>query len=110
MATCQYRYETLYPAEAMFTCNEPSVTNSESCIFHDKDHYAEHEKEAINRFREKVRESISQNKPLECFGYYVPAINFAQLLEGKNFAHQFTLTLRHSINKQTFLMLLSLEK
>jgi uncharacterized protein YjbI with pentapeptide repeats len=46
--------------------------NSKFCIFHDRDHYAEHEREATKRFEEKVVESISGERPLECFGYYVP--------------------------------------
>jgi uncharacterized protein YjbI with pentapeptide repeats len=50
------------------------------------DHYAEYEQEATKRFEELVKDSISQNKPLECFGYYLPDINFANLLEGKSIA------------------------
>jgi hypothetical protein len=41
-------------------CNEPSITNGKFCIFHDKDHYAEHEQEAIKRLKEKVLESVSK--------------------------------------------------
>jgi uncharacterized protein YjbI with pentapeptide repeats len=68
-----------------FACDEPSITNSEFCIFHDKDHYAEHEHEAAKRFEGKVLESISQNKPLKCIGYYLSFVSFANLLEEKNF-------------------------
>jgi Pentapeptide repeats (9 copies) len=68
-----------------FDCNEPIIANSKFCIFHDKDHYSEHIQEAAKRFKEIVSESISQNKPLRCIGYYLPAINFAKLLEGKRF-------------------------
>jgi uncharacterized protein YjbI with pentapeptide repeats len=54
--------------------------------FHDKDHYTQYEQKATERFENKVKDSISDNKPLECVGYYLPAINFATLLEGKSFA------------------------
>jgi hypothetical protein len=40
----------------------------------------------MERFKEKAEESIDHNKPLECFGYYLPAINFAELLGGRSFA------------------------
>jgi uncharacterized protein YjbI with pentapeptide repeats len=83
LATCQYKYAS---PTIEFSCNEPTITNSKFCIFHDEGHYAEHPQEAIKRFDEKLGESISQNKPLECFGYYLPEINFAKLLEGKSFA------------------------
>ena len=43
-----------------------------------KDHYEEFEHEATKRFEEKVRESISENRPLECIGYYLPTIKFAK--------------------------------
>ena len=39
----------------VFECNEPSVTNSIFCIFHDKDNYAEHEEKVTKRFREIIR-------------------------------------------------------
>jgi hypothetical protein len=47
---CQYKYETNYPSEIKFACDEPSIANSNFCIFHDKDHYVEHEQEATKRF------------------------------------------------------------
>jgi uncharacterized protein YjbI with pentapeptide repeats len=40
----------------------------------------------MERFKEKAEESIDHNKPLECFGYYLPGINFAELLGGRSFA------------------------
>jgi hypothetical protein len=80
---CQYKYEGTYPAEIKPGCDEEINRYGKFCIFHDKDHYAEHEQEATKRFEEKVLESLSQNKPLECFGYYLPDINFAELLKGK---------------------------
>jgi uncharacterized protein YjbI with pentapeptide repeats len=70
---CQYKYEREYP-KIKFVCDVPSIPNSEFCIFHDKDHYTEHEQEAARRFEEKVSESISENKPLKCIGYYLPEI------------------------------------
>jgi uncharacterized protein YjbI with pentapeptide repeats len=82
---CQYKYESGFPIKIKFVCDEPSIPNSVFCIFHDKDHYTEHEQEAARRFEEKVSESISENKPLECFGYYLPEINFAELLMGRIF-------------------------
>lgn len=75
---CEYKYESHYPL-ILFECDEPSITNSEFCIFHDKERYAEYEQEAIKRFQEKVLESIYQKKPLECFGYYLPFLNFVEL-------------------------------
>jgi hypothetical protein len=80
---CQYKYQS---AKIKFACNEPSRTNGKFCIFHDEEHYAEHEQEAAKRFEKKVLESTSQNKPLECFGYYHPDVNFAELLRGESFA------------------------
>jgi hypothetical protein len=85
LPNCEYKYESSYPT-IKFACNEPSIINGKFCIFHDKDHYAEYEQEATKRFEEKVLESISQNKPLNCFGYYLPDINFAKLLKEKTFA------------------------
>ena len=65
-----------------FTCNEEARAGSALCIFHDenyvKDHYVEFEHEAAKRFEGKVRESFNENKPLECIGYYLPAIEFAK--------------------------------
>lgn len=86
MAKCQYKYESYVPIEIKPECDEDSTSNREYCVFHDKDHYAEQEQQATERFDEKVRESINENKPLECIGYYLLAINFAKLLEGKSFA------------------------
>jgi uncharacterized protein YjbI with pentapeptide repeats len=86
LPTCQYEYESDYPSKIRFACNEPSRTNKKFCIFHDKDHYGEYEHEAAERFEQKVKESIDHDKPLECFGYYLPEINFAKLLKRKRFA------------------------
>jgi hypothetical protein len=72
LPTCEYKHGIDFPSTIRFECNEPSVTNSIFCIFHDKDNYAEHEEKVTKRFRERVLESISQNKPLECVGYYLP--------------------------------------
>jgi uncharacterized protein YjbI with pentapeptide repeats len=74
------------PPEIPLDCKEQSTENSEFCIFHDINHYTEHEQEAAKRFKEKVKKSINQREPLICFGYYLPDINFANLLEGKSFA------------------------
>jgi hypothetical protein len=81
LPNCRYTYEADITSEVRFACREPCRINSEFCIFHDKDHYAEHEQEATKRFEEKVLESISQNKSLECFGYYLPGINFAKVID-----------------------------
>ena len=62
--------------------------NSEFCIFHDKDHYTDHEKEARKRLENILEESISENKPLECIGYYLPYIDCAKLLIQKTFSQQ----------------------
>jgi Pentapeptide repeats (9 copies) len=55
---------------------------SKKCIFHDekyvKDHYVEYEREAIQRFEKKVTDSSSENKPLECIGYFIPPVEFAK--------------------------------
>jgi uncharacterized protein YjbI with pentapeptide repeats len=82
---CQYKYESDYPDLIKFACNEPTIGASKFCFFHDKDHYAEYEEKALERFEEKVRESICEKKSLECFGYYLPEINFADLLKEKYF-------------------------
>jgi len=70
-----------------FSCSEEARTGSKFCIFHDenyvKDHYVEYN--VIKRFEEKVAESISKNKPLECIGYFIPPVEFAKLT-GKGFS------------------------
>jgi rare lipoprotein A (peptidoglycan hydrolase) len=86
LPTCEYKHGIDFPSTIRFECNEPSVTNSIFCIFHDKDNYAEHEEKVTKRFRERVLESISQNKPLECVGYYLPYIHFAEWIKEKTFA------------------------
>lgn len=70
--------------EMPLDCKEQATTeNSELCIFHDDKYFEGHEQEASKRFEDKVKESINQNKPLICFGYYLPSIDFTKLLEGK---------------------------
>src|SRR5829696_2152424 len=83
---CQYRYETYFPKGIKFACNEPAIANGKFCIFHDKEHYTEYAQEATERFEQILSESVSDNKPLECFGYYLPGIDFAKLLKGRHFA------------------------
>jgi hypothetical protein len=34
----------------------------------------------LKTLEEKVNESVSENKPLECIGYFLPAIEFAKFL------------------------------
>jgi hypothetical protein len=79
LPACQYKYESESP-RIRFECNEPTITNGKFCFFHDEDHYDEYEEDAANRFEEKLLESISENKSLLCIGYYLPNINFLQLL------------------------------
>ena len=90
MPKCKYEYEPssfeYIPPEIFSDCKEQPTENGEFCIFHDKNHYIEHEQEAAKRFEEKVRESINQNEPLVCSGYYLPEIQFANILEPKSFA------------------------
>jgi hypothetical protein len=76
LASCQYNYNSsLYP-KWHFSCNEEARTGRFFCIFHDenyvKNHYEEFEHEATKRFEEKIRESYSKNKPLECIGFHLP--------------------------------------
>jgi uncharacterized protein YjbI with pentapeptide repeats len=72
-----------YP-QVYFICNEEARIGSKFCIFHDEnyveDHFVEYKLEASKRFEEKVNESISENKPLECIGYFLPAIEFTKYL------------------------------
>jgi hypothetical protein len=88
---CKYDYKPKIwesiPPEIPLDCKEEHTKNSEFCIFHDKNYFEGHEQEAAKRFEEKVKEdSINQNEPLVCFGYYLPYINFASLLKRKRFA------------------------
>jgi hypothetical protein len=87
LSKCKYEYKPRYineiTSEIPLDCKEQFTENGDFCIFHDKSHYIE--QEAAKRFEEKVK-SINQNEPLVCFGYYLPGINFANLLEGKNFS------------------------
>lgn len=98
MPKCNYEYKPKVPnvledipPEIPLDCKVPTE-NGKFCIFHDKDYYVKSAKQAITpkyevakRFEDKVKESIDQNKPLICFGYYLPGINFAELL-GKSIA------------------------
>jgi uncharacterized protein YjbI with pentapeptide repeats len=90
LATCQYKYDPEYAPVNDEGCIEEARTGSILCIFHDenyvKDHYAEYEHEAIQRFEEKVRESSSKNEPLECIGYFLPSIRFAKLFRENSFS------------------------
>ena len=85
MPHCAYKYEPYYRS-TRFTCKEECRTNSKFCIFHDKDHYAQHEKEAIDRFQDIVAESLSKGSPLECIGFYLPRIDCASLPIHKTFS------------------------
>jgi hypothetical protein len=92
LATCQYKYNEFLEQKVDFTSNEEASTGSAFCIFHDenyvKDHYEEFEHEATKRFDEKVRESISDNKPLGCIGYHLPAIEFAKYFTTTTFTEK----------------------
>ena len=87
MPKCKYEYEPNVlediPPEIPLDCKVPTE-NGEFCIFHDKNYFEGHEQEAAKRFEDKVRKSINQNEPLICFGYYLPAINFAKLHVSKS--------------------------
>jgi hypothetical protein len=65
LAPCEYKYKSAVP-RIDFSCDEEARTDSKLCIFHDekyvKDHYAEYEREATERFEKKVRDSSSENK------------------------------------------------
>lgn len=80
--SCQYKYEPDNYLPKGFSCKEEARPGRIFCIFHDenyvKDHFVEYELEATKRFEEKVTESISENKPLDCIGYFLPAIEFAK--------------------------------
>jgi uncharacterized protein YjbI with pentapeptide repeats len=82
LPACQYIHKYKYPGIKP-GCSE--LTDGKFCIFHDKDHYAEYEEKATKRFEKKVSDSISQNEPLECIGYYLSNIAFAKLLKEKGF-------------------------
>jgi uncharacterized protein YjbI with pentapeptide repeats len=79
LPNCQYKYESEY-SRKRFECDEPTIKNSKFCIFHDQDHYEEYEDNATERFKEKLFESIHKKKSLVCIGYYLPRINFLELL------------------------------
>jgi Pentapeptide repeats (9 copies) len=82
LTTCQYKYDSEYAPVNYEGCREEARTGSKLCIFHDenyvKDHFEEYKNKATKRFEKKVHESISENKPLECIGYFLPAIEFAK--------------------------------
>jgi uncharacterized protein YjbI with pentapeptide repeats len=80
LSKCQYHPVDIpsYPG-----CNEPTITNSNFCFFHDKDHYLEHKPDAKKRIQDKV--SVSNKEALNCTGYYVPYVDFAELLEEEGF-------------------------
>ena len=62
----------------------------------------------MERFEDKVRKSISQNEPLICLGYYLPAINFTKLLKWKKFAQPVYIDYMIFYKKADFLALPSL--
>jgi uncharacterized protein YjbI with pentapeptide repeats len=83
---CEYKTEFNYEGAKEFPCDKPSILNSKFCFFHDKDHRDEYKQKAVEGINDKVKESILENKPLECIGYYLPDIDFAKLLKDKGFA------------------------
>jgi uncharacterized protein YjbI with pentapeptide repeats len=86
LSTCSYTYHS-DDQRINFSCPEESRTeDSLYCIFHDKDHYSESKDQAIERFIRKVLESISQQKPLECIGYFLPRVRFAEVVMNNEFA------------------------
>ena len=83
MATyCQYKHKHDRYWTKDFSCREEARTGSIFCIFHDekyvKDNYEKFEREATKRFEDKVRYSSDNDEPLECIGYFLPAIEFAK--------------------------------
>jgi hypothetical protein len=62
----------------------------------------EYEGKATKRFEEKVSESLSENKPLICIGYYLPAIEFAKYFPTTTFTEKGSFSQPVYFNKATF--------
>jgi hypothetical protein len=78
ISTCQYRNQFI----PNFTCDEYSTdTDSEFCIFHDKnylkgDNYEKRKEEVAKRFDDKLSEYSSNHRHLDFIGYCLPDISF----------------------------------
>ncbi|HEU4443868.1 MAG TPA: hypothetical protein VFR94_04255 [Nitrososphaeraceae archaeon] len=62
----------------------------------------EFEREATKRFEKKVSESISDNKPLECVGYFLPTIEFRKYLPTTTFRGEKSFSQPVDFTKATF--------
>jgi hypothetical protein len=53
------------------------------CLFHNKNHlednYEEHKKELLEKLKYEINQSISNNKPLFCIGFYLPDFTLSNL-------------------------------
>lgn len=84
MSKCTYKEGYVDKSDSLartFDCDEDSFPGRDVCIFHDKENYNEHRNQAIKRFATKVIQSVHENKPLKCIGYYLPSFDFASLLQ-----------------------------
>lgn len=73
-----------------FHCNEPTVTGSTSCMFHD-DYYS-HDYPIIvqKNLMKKVAHAISKSKSLLCIGYNIPKITISETFKKPVYFNQAT--------------------
>jgi uncharacterized protein YjbI with pentapeptide repeats len=86
---CQYQYKSRTVGSSGVPSRWPrcvELTNGRFCIFRDKEHLEENKQKVTKRFEKKVRDSLFEEKPLDCVGFYLPHIDFAKLLRRKTFS------------------------
>ena len=96
MGNCRYHteyydFEKRSPEKGSeFKCEEEGLCNG-FCIFHDKeyledkDKFGENKEKVFTRLMTKVNDSINNDKPLFCIGYYLP--NITDITFERNFAN-----------------------
>src|ERR671911_382701 len=72
------------PPEIPLDCKE-LTENGEFCIFHDINYYTKHEQDATDRFEEKVRKSINQNKPFGMLWLLSAGYRFRKFIRREKF-------------------------
>jgi uncharacterized protein YjbI with pentapeptide repeats len=86
---CQYQYKSRTVGSSGNPTTWPQcteLTDGKFCIFQDKEDLESNKQEVTKRFEKKVLDNLSNKEPLDCVGYYIPDIDFANLLGEKMFS------------------------
>jgi hypothetical protein len=110
---CKYEYEPssfeYIPPEIFSDCKEQPTENGEFCIFHDKNHYIEHEQEGAKRFEEKER-ALTKTSPWYVLATICLRSNLQIYQNGKVLHKRSTSSELHSAKKHTLRGLHSLKE